>query len=240
MEWEDMMLITAALRLAGHLNALRHTPLSPEVAARGICGDDVAHHVIDPDGLLGLDQMTANELDAALRAALLLGHDDWTLALPRPGRLAPLRGPAEFNAAALEAGAVVLGSAGGPAWVPQAIGRAVQWRIRHADAPRLTLTPAEAERQLSEAILRSERQLTALGAAAGVRPDPERPQLPSAYPARAQRSAHRALMLIRVCEAGLAEHAGLHSHAVQVRAEHLRAVHEAAIDALCAAVTWSR
>ena len=57
------MLVSAAFALTVHLNACRHSAISAEVGARGVIGDYTAHHVIDAEGLLGLDPLRATELD---------------------------------------------------------------------------------------------------------------------------------------------------------------------------------
>lgn len=230
--------MSAAVRLTAHLNAVRHAATSPEVAARAIIGDDAAHHVTDPDGLAGLDPLRANELDIAIAATMVTHGGDWVLALPRPGHLAPLRGPASLTQAALGTGAAVVHAEGGLAWVPHRVGPAIQWRLYAAERPLLAATPAEAERRLSEAVL-------AAGAAlAGLAPSGERPEvaeltLPRSYGSRSHRAAHRAMLLWAATEAALADPTGLlHSHDVGVRDRALRDVHDAAADALCAAVSW--
>ncbi|MDO5683801.1 MAG: hypothetical protein Q4G46_13370, partial [Propionibacteriaceae bacterium] len=129
------MPLSAALNLTAHLNAGRHSTLSPEVAARAITGDHAAHHVIDREGLLGLDPLNATDVEQAVSAAWLLLDSDWLLAIPRSGRLAPLTGPIELTAAALDAGAAVVAESGGVAWVPHAIGPAIQWQLVRANRP---------------------------------------------------------------------------------------------------------
>ncbi|GAB3697023.1 hypothetical protein [Mariniluteicoccus flavus] len=233
------MPVYAALRLTAHLNAVRHAAMSPEVAARAVVADDAAHHVSDPDGLVGLDTLRASDLDRAIAAALVFHAGDWALALPRPGALAPLRGPAALTTAALEAGAAVVHVGGGLAWVPQPVGPAVQWRLYAAEPPLLTTTPGEADRQLSEAVLEVGRQLAELDLASGQRPDVPEVVLPRCYGGRAQKSAHRALLLWEATGAALDDDSAvLHSHAIGSRAAALRRVHAAAAEALCAAVSW--
>ncbi|GAB3622069.1 hypothetical protein GCM10027418_01510 [Mariniluteicoccus endophyticus] len=232
------MPVLPAVRLTAHLNSVRRAPASAEVVARAVVDDDAAHHVTDPDGLVGLDPIRANELDHALAAVLLLHPGDWVLALPRPGHLLPLRGPAVLTAAALEAGAAVVHADGGLAWVPQRVGPAIQWRLHRAERPLLATTPQEAERQLSETVLRATRALTELDLASGARPDLPEAVLPAAYGARAQRLAHRALLLLEAAEAGLDDDTEvLHSHAIGVRTTALRELRDAASVALCAVVS---
>lgn len=240
------MSVAAAIRLAGNLNALRVGAVSAEVAAREVVDDDVAHHVIDAQGLLGLDPLGANDLEEALRSALLLTSSlpdahapQWILALPRPGALAPLRGPAELNATALAAEVAVVPAAGGPAWVPHEVGQAVQWQVLPANRPAFPETPADADRHLSEVVLRAGQTLAELDMSSGQRPAYAHPQLPATYPERSQKSAHRAMLLLAAADAGLEDHSGLlHSHAIGVRRQVLTELRNAAAAALSAAVSW--
>ncbi|NNG18688.1 hypothetical protein HJ590_03700 [Naumannella sp. ID2617S] len=230
----------AAVRLTAHLNALRHTPLSAEVAARAVVGEDAAHHVTDPEGLLGLDPLRASELDEALRAALLLVDADWVLVLPRPGATGVLAGPPALNAAAIEAGAVVLSASGGIAWLPHRVGPAVQWQVTACRPPRLSQTPAEADRALREVVLAAGRELAELELTPAERPDLTGIALPAGYGSRAQRAAARAWTLLQACEAALGDDGGvLHLHALQARSRVLNEVRRAATDVLCAAVSWT-
>lgn len=230
----------AAIALVTHLNALRHTPLSSEVAAAQIVGDDVAHHVVDADGLLGLDPLAANDLLDALRAVERTTTGSWLLALPRPGVLGGLRGPAALNVAALAAGAVVLPEQGGPAFLPHRVGPAVQWRVLAADRPFPSPGVAETERALSGELIEAAAVLGELGAVSGTRPGaPTVPRVPPGYPPRQQRAVERALRLVTIAEAGLDDDREvLTSFAVQRRAEVLRRLHTVATDALCAACAW--
>lgn len=234
------MPVSSALALAAHLNACRHSPLSPEVAARAVTGSHTAHHVVDPDGLLGLDPLTAGELDRAIAAALVLVDSDWAVALPRPGRLAPLTGPPALTAAALEAGAVVLPVTGGPAWIPHVLGPAIQWQVLTAYAPLLTLTAADADRQLRDVVLHAERRLADLPLAASGRPDEDpAPTLPACYGSRSQQLLARGWLLSHAAEAALADDGDtLHVHAIAARREALARLRDAADEAVAAAVNW--
>lgn len=246
------MHVLAAIRLTGHLNALAAgglpgapagPPMSPEVAARHVIADDTAHHVIDSHGVLGLDPLRANDLDRALSAVALLTSTTptdpgWALVLPEPGALGVLRGPAELTAAALEAEVAVVHTGGGHAFVPQQVGSAIQWQVLPANPPAPTVTPPEAERQLSEAVLAAGRRLGDLDMTAGERPAEVSAMLPAAYGSRAQRGAQRALTILRACDAGLADSNLLHSHAVTTRETVLRTLRRTSADALCAWTTW--
>ncbi|MEA5154185.1 hypothetical protein [Raineyella sp.] len=243
------MTLLAAIRLVTYLNVLRHgsSPAadagrsvpSVEVAARTVRGADAAHHVSDPDALLGLTDEGSSPLDEAMRAALVHCPEDWILALPRPGRLGPLRGPMPLTRAALAAGAAVIPRAGGAAWVPVRVGPAIQWQILPAERPFSPVSSVEAEHALTEAMHAATRELDQLGMASGRRPEGDGPVLPPDYPSRQRQAAARALRLVEACEAGLADESGLlHAHAVEVRARALRALLNAALDNLEASCAW--
>ena len=178
-----------SLRLVVNLNAALHGRLAAERAAAEVIGPDVAHHLVDPEGLLGLDPFRATELDDGLDRLLAAEPDRWLLALPVPGALGPLRGPVELNTAALAAGEAAVAAGGGLALVPQRVGQAVQWRVHAAARPFAPPTLYEAERELSEAVLRAATTLTHLDVAVGL-PAPAgrragpRPRLPAPRAAR--------------------------------------------------------
>lgn len=238
----------AAIRLVTHLNVLRHgaDPLvaatgvpSIEVAARTVQAGDAAHHASSPDALLGLRPDGSSPLDEAMAAALRHDGSDWLLALPRPGKLGPLRGPAPLTRAALAAGAAVVPVAGGPAWVPTRVGPAIQWLLTSAERPFPPPSAAEQEHALTLAIRQATGVLAELGMVSGQRPESTGLLLPAAYPARQRHSADRALRLVEVCEAGLADESGLlHAHAVELRARTLRMLLNAALDSLEASCAW--
>lgn len=201
--------VLAAIRLTTQLNARLWStdstpPASPEVTAHLIVGDDAAHHVVDPESRLGLDPLHANELPAALSAAVLLEPAGWVLVLPRPGHLGGLRGPAATNTAALAAGAAVVSRTAGAAWVPTVVGAAVQWTVHPATGPADPPTPADAERALSEALVAATHTLQELDVAGGARPGaPGQVRLPKAYGQRRQHALDRALLLHLACAAAL-------------------------------------
>src|SRR5699024_8836197 len=154
----------------------------------------------------GLDPLHANELSAALSAAVLLEPTGWVLVLPRPGHLGELRGPAATNTAALAAGAVVVSRTAGAAWVPTVVGAAVQWTVQVATAPADPPAPADAERALSEALVAATHTLEELEVAGGARPGtPGQVRLPKAYGQRRQHALDRALLLHQACAAALEE-----------------------------------
>jgi hypothetical protein len=159
-----------SVRLSANLNSMIRGQQSIEQADRAIVGRDVAHHVVDPDGALGLDPLQASTLDAALAALLAAELEGWFLALPLPGSLAPLRGPAPFNLAALDQGEAVVASTAGVGLVPIRVGHAIQWRIFAAEQPLAPSSPYEAERALNEVVIEAAATLSRLEVAAGARP----------------------------------------------------------------------
>jgi len=237
------------LRLATTLNLLssgRITAPEAEARLRGA----VAYHVADPDGLLGLDPLSASPVRLALARAERLGAGEpgavhWALLLPEPGRLSGLRGPLAGNNAAVEAGAVVVSHSPvlgnrSLAWVGQAVGPAVQWRLWAAERVVLPDDPREATRMLQAELLASAEALTQLDAATGTRPEHlAAPTLGPAYDERAQHLLDRAWLLLEACEQGLADASEvLHSHAVLERERHLRSLAGAARSAVSSAVSW--
>src|SRR4029453_5843953 len=159
-----------SVRMSANLNSMIRGQQSIERAGRAIVGGDVAHHVVDPDGARGLDPLRASTLDAALEALLASELDGWFLALPMPGSLAPLRGPAPFNLAALDQGEAVVARTAGVGLVPIRVGNAIQWRIFAAEQPLAPSSPHEAERALNEVVIEAAATLSRLDFAAGAPP----------------------------------------------------------------------
>lgn len=234
--------VLAAVRLATFLNALRHGAVSTEVAARSVVGDDVAHHVVDADGLLGLDPLRANDLEAALTAVGLFTDDDWLLCLPRPGAPAGLGGPALSSA--LDPGVAVAPGRGGVVFVPHPVGAAVQWLVQPGTRVGPIPQTYDAERALSETVIAAGRQLAGLQlepAGGGRRSrQPTSPiQLAPGYPSRNRHSADRAWLLFHACSAALDDESGqLSSYEMESRFTVLRNVRDAAAGALAAACVW--
>ena len=229
-----------SLRLVTNLNATLHGQLAGERAAAEVVSADVAHHLVDPDGVLGLDPFRATELDDGFSALLAAEPDRWLLAIPVPGSLAPLRGPVSLNAAALSAGEAAIAAGGGVALVPHRVGQAVQWRVHAAVRPFAPPTLYEAERQLSEAVLRAATTLTHLDVAGGARPRlDDGAALAPGYPPRARMAADRAARLLVACDEALtSDGAAITLHEAEVRSRELRVVRSAAGQALCAAAGW--
>ena len=229
-----------SLRLVVNLNATLHGLVAAERAVAEVIGDDVAHHLVDPEGLLGLDPLRATDLDDGFGRLLEAEGDRWLLALPVPGALAPLRGPVGLNTAALAAGEAAVASGGSVALVPQRVGQAVQWRVHAAARPFAPPTLYEAERELSEAVLRAATTLTHLDVASGSRPRlDDGPALAPGYPPRARLAADRAARLLAACDEALSsDGAAITLHEAEVRSRELRVVRSAAGQALCAAAGW--
>jgi hypothetical protein len=210
-----------------------------EQAERAIAGFDVAHHVVDPAGLLGLDTLRASPLDEALSALGAAEREAWFLCLPAPGVLGPLRGPAALNRAALEHGEAVVASTAGVALVPIRVGAAIQWRVFEANRPFAPETPYEAERLLNETVLSAAAALARLDVAAGSRPAAHAGiALAPGYGRRQLATAERAGQLIAVCDAALAdEGGGISAYEIERRGRELRQLRAAARVALASAVS---
>ncbi len=215
--------------------------MSGEMWVRSVIGPEVAHHVVDPDNLLGLGGLHSPPLSESLSRLVSREPELWMLSLPVPGALGGLRGPRQLNVAAIEQGEAVVAVTAGMALVPYRVGPAIQWRVFAAEPPLLPASPYDAERELSESVLRAAATLQRLDVAGGARPaDPEL-RLPTAYPNRQRLAADRAARLLIACEAALTDEGNtLSSYEADVRARELRSVRDAARASLCAAVTWRR
>ena len=233
------MLVSAAVRLVSHLNAAKCGAVSVEVAAHAITQPELVHHVVDPDSLLELDPLTASELASALPGALAAATR-WQLALPQPGRLAPLRGPSTLTTAALSTGVAVVPFEAGAAWLPHRVGPTIQWRLLPAERPSSPPGRYEADRAMSELILSTAKDLGNLDVVAGARPGTHpQVELAPGYPARNIAAADRAMRILTAAQAAREQEAELlHSHAVGVRARAMRDLEAAAVDLLCAACVW--
>ena len=229
-----------ALRLTAALNALAgESLLSGEMWVRSVVGPELVHHVVDPEDLLGLGGTGSTVLAEALPALVAVESELWMLCLPVAGLLGGLRGPAELNVAALEQGSAVVAATAGLGIVPYRVGPAIQWRVYRAERPLPPPGPYDAERELSETVLRAASTLQQLDVAGGARPADPGLRLPTAYPNRQRLAADRAARLYVACETALADDGScLSSYEAEVRARELRAVRDAARTALCAAVTW--
>lgn len=226
--------------MTAYLNSTLARRVSAEVAAASVLDDDVAHHVLDPDEVLGdLDPSRATELAAVWPRLVSAEPEHWILALPGPGLPGSVRGPRALTEAAVVTGEAVLAASGGVALVPYRVGRAVQWRIFRANRPGAPLTPYDAERTLSEAVLAAARVLTQLDVAAGTRPRVSSLQLAPGYSNRQHATAERAGRLLQACTAALADDGrSISAFEADARARQLRTVRDACVGALCAAASW--
>ena len=229
-----------SVRMSANLNSMIRGQQSIEQADRAIVGGDVAHHVVDPDGALGLDPLQASTLDAALEALLASELDGWFLALPVPGSLAPLRGPAPFNLAALDQGEAVVARTAGVGLVPIRVGNAIQWRIFAAEQPLAPSSPHEAERALNEVVIEAAATMSRLDVAAGARPSlAAGVLLAPGYSTRQRATAERAARLLAACDSALLnDGASISSFEAERRAAELRRVRAKAGEALSSAVSW--
>lgn len=235
-------MLESCLRLARTLNALSEGSLDAahaEHLLRSSGGVEAPHHVADPDGLLGLDPLAQVPLRQALARVDRDGRT-WALLLPRPGRMAGLRGPVALNREAVSLGAVVLPHDGGPAWLGRQVGHGVQWSVQRAERPVPPTDPREAARMFARRLAEASEALALLEHTAGDRPDPgHAPSLGGHYPATSQKLLDRAWLVLAAVDAGLeAQHEVLHSHGVLTRERHLRELADVALDAVTAAASW--
>ena len=233
------MTLLAAVRLVTYLNAAGLDPTLRERAPFAVQGPDLAHHVVDPQGLLGVDPWTAVPLAEVFDELLVRPVGPWLLALPGPGRLAPLQGPPELVRAALATGLAVVATGGGLALVPHQVGPALQWEVLPAERPGAVPTAYEAERELSETVLRAARELAELDVAGGRRPRDTALELAPGYPPRQRVAADRAARLWLACTAALdSDGSSISVYESDRRRAALRSVREAAAQALVASVSW--
>jgi hypothetical protein len=237
--YSAVVTLFAAVRMVSFLNAAGADPTLRERAPYVVQGGDVAHHVVDPQGLVGVDPWRAEPLAEVFDALVDHPGRPWLLALPGPGRLAPLQGPVELVRSALAAGVVLLAAGGGLALVPHRVGPALQWEVLPAERPGAVPTSYEAERELSETILRAARELAGLDVAGGERPKDAAVLIAPGYPARQRVAADRAARLWTACSAALADDGGsISAYEAERRRAALRSVRDAAGQALIASVSW--
>jgi len=196
-------------RLAAWGTAALLGRLSPDDAADGVAGpDDPVHRVA---GLPGEPEPVT--LPYALGRLRALGATGLRLVLPRPGDVAGLPGPPEFNTEALAAGAAVVAT-GGCRLALLPASRA-QWSVHRVDADHRTpLSLPAAEQDLARAIREGAAELTRLDvaawdpAAAEVLAHGRRPALPEAAGGDAQRLLALALRISAVVEVAAAGEGG--------------------------------
>jgi hypothetical protein len=123
-----------------------------------LCGDAPADSVISGLNAAGSAEFAMPDGSAPLPAALLLGEvRRWgavraSLAIPVPGDLIGLGGPAEFNADALDAGEAVVVHGPDIGLVPVARGQHERWRGSAAAPPGFLPDVASADAQLRAAV----------------------------------------------------------------------------------------
>ncbi|MFE9247314.1 hypothetical protein [Streptomyces sp. NPDC007088] len=241
-------------RLAAWGNARLAGLVSPDDAALAIVGEDAVHRVVDLPG-----ESAPVGLTLALGRLRALGVTGLRLALPAPGHPLGLSGPAEFNAAALDAGEAVVGVGAAVGLVPEVseagpegdVHVEVVWRCRPvreappADVPSL----GEAERELAEAMREATEVLSRLDVAGSgpvaeatvaayrARAERGREALAPGYPPRAVRVlelAQRVGLLISVAEES-GHGAAVSAGEMAARTEALRPVERMARRAVVAA-----
>ncbi len=129
-------------RMAWWMTAWLRGTTSPDDLLDAVLDGDAAHHVV---GLPGTDEAVA--LMAALGTVRSLGATGAGLALPAPGQLVGLGGPATFNNLALAAGEAVVLDGAGHGLVPHRAGAGVVWQLTLAH-PRQLVDIGEADRTL--------------------------------------------------------------------------------------------
>jgi hypothetical protein len=250
---DGRVVLIEALRLAAGLNsASARVGNLPEVE-HALLRNGVIMHVTDPDEVLGLGEAASTLRVALTRAVREAGEGaSWAVALPRHGRAGGLRGPRPLTEAALLAAtgaedlvaAVVIPHTGGAAWLPHLLGHpeteAVQWRLWAADRPLVELTPSEASRALTAALMSAADRLQSLGVTGGSRPSSTSSvRLGPAYPDSSQVLLDRALVVLDACRTALSTpDEVLHSHGVLIRERELGSLVDVCHDVVQACVSW--
>jgi hypothetical protein len=192
------------------LNATLRGSVGPDDFASAVRDADPQHLVVDwpdttPFGLVNLPT-------AALRA----GCTSAAVALPTAGDPVGLRGPAEFNAQALDAGEAVVLVGAGLGLVPVLDARTIVWHTLPADeAP--PLDPAEAGRLLRQTLVGTTAELGRLDVASwqpeipdlllNVRHRPTLPLPPGTGP-RTLEDLERALLCLEIASFALRDDGG--------------------------------
>lgn len=149
-----------AARFALWFSAWAAGAVSLDAARDGIVVDDVAHDVV------GLpDQEHPVPLILALGLLRTEGGTSAGLALPVPGDLLGLAGPADFNGEVVDVGEGVLVRGSGLGLVPHRTGGAVQWRCHQAVTEPQVPDPSEADGALRRALVDAADRLAALDVA---------------------------------------------------------------------------
>lgn len=246
-------------RCVAILNAVDAGVLTPPEAEQSLAG---LAWVKDPDRLLRMSHRLTLRIGLAQVPRRWPGA--WQLALVGAGRLTGLRGPAELNQACLAAdpdpilglagvalrheGGIALTLAHEPAMGVGAVDAGglddedhlvAVLRVRAAVRPLPPPTPAEAARHLSEALVRATTTLTSVATTDGRPEAAATVRLGEAYPTANQEFLDRAMTVLSIVAAARAqEHELPHSHAVTTRATALEPLRQAALDAVCSALSW--
>lgn len=232
-----------AARLALWFSAWATGTVSLDAARDGIVADDVAHHVV---GLPDRDEPVP--LILALGLLRTEGGTSAGLALPVPGDLLGLAGPADFNGEVVDVGEGVLVHGAGLGLVPHRTGGAVQWRCHQAVTEPQLPDPSEADGALRQALVGTADRLAALDVARW-RPEVAdeltalRRHVDLAFPPgmvdRAVRLAGLALRCRTVVELALEDDGGAVTAAeADARSEALRPLDRAARRGLVAACAY--
>jgi hypothetical protein len=211
-----------------------------------IVGGDAAHHV---SGIPGLDG--GEPLIIALGALRSERATAAGLALPAPGDLVGLGGPAAFNSEVVEAGEGVVLEGADLGLVPHRVGAGVQWTCHQASSHRQLPDPSEAEAVLRQTLLRTAAALVDLDVARW-RPEVadelvslrrrDVSGLPDVMPARATQLAADAMRCRSIVELALEDDGGSVSAAeAEARRAALLPLERAsrrALVAACSARVW--
>jgi len=178
--------------------------VSPDDLVDGVLADDVTH-LVDGEPLL-----------SALLRVRSSGATCFGMALPREGALVGLGGPAELNAAALDAGEAVVAAGADVGLVPRRVGPTVEWTTYPA-ARRQVPDIGEADRELRATLLTAAETLADLDVArwrpevADELMDLRRlhvPAAPPGVPPRCAELAARGLRAIGIADLALADDGG--------------------------------
>lgn len=217
--------------LATWLNATLRGAVGPDDFAQAVRDGDPQHLVVDWPGR---DPLTLVELPAT---ALRSGATAAAAALPVAGDPVGLRGPAAFNARALDAGEAVVLAGTGLGLVPTVDARTVVWQVGPAEAA-LPLDRAEEGRLLRQALVTTTAELARLDVASwqpeipdllmNVRHRPDLP-LPPGIDPRAVADLARAVLCLEVVDLALRDDGGATSvHEIGERRRCLTALDRAA------------
>ena len=218
-------------------------------ARDAVVADDTAHDVLGLPGESG-----SQSLIVALGTIRGTGATGAGLALPVPGDLTGLAGPAPFNADVLETGEGVVLDGADLGLVPHRTGAGVQWVCRPAVSRRQVPDAAEADRMLRRALIDTTAALVDLDVArwrpeaadelmALRRPDDRTTgPLPSGTPPLVVRLASLAVRCRRIVELALEDEGGSLTAAEAVRRrDALAALEQAsrrALVAACSPAAW--